>query len=318
MRTIVLINCYFGKFPPYMNLFLESCRKNHTIHFLIYTDCTYEEVPPNVKIVNCSFEELKRRIQSKFEFEIPLPTPYKLCDFKPAYGYIFEEDIKGYDFWGYCDIDLIFGDIRRFLTDNLLGEYDKLYQLGHLTIFRNTKENNIIFMDASDPNYKNAFSTETITVFDEAYGIQKKFAARNKKIYIRRDYIDISPRFYRFKLSDFFIEISPADNNFRHQIFLYKEGHLYRYYLNNGSIEREEFMYIHFQKRDMPQDSNLGNCFFVTYRGFVKCEKEAIDQKDIMTYNKFNMVGQIITTCKYSLWKVKRKINKIRNMRSGK
>lgn len=87
---------------------------------------------------------------------------------------------------------------------------------------------------------------------------------------------------------------------------------------NHTSIEREEFMYIHFQKRDMPQDSNLGNCFFVTYRGFVKCEKEAIDQKDIMTYNKFNMVGQIITTCKYSLWKVKRKINKIRNMRSGK
>jgi len=27
-------------------------------------------------------------------------------------------------FWGYCDIDLIFGNIRAFMTDELLNEYD--------------------------------------------------------------------------------------------------------------------------------------------------------------------------------------------------
>ena len=43
-------------------------------------------------------------------------SPYKLCDYKPVYGLIFDEDLQDYDFWGHCDVDLIFGDIRKFIN----------------------------------------------------------------------------------------------------------------------------------------------------------------------------------------------------------
>ena len=54
------------------------------------------------------------------DFEIVLNEPYDLCDFKVAYGEIFQEYLEPYDFWGFCDCDLIYGDIRHFLTEELL------------------------------------------------------------------------------------------------------------------------------------------------------------------------------------------------------
>ena len=68
-------------------------------------------------------------IQAKYDFSINLPSPYKLCDFKPAYGEIFNEFISSFDYWGYCDVDLIWGNIRKFLSNDLLDkEYDKIFE----------------------------------------------------------------------------------------------------------------------------------------------------------------------------------------------
>lgn len=54
----------------------------------------------NVKWYFKSFSELQELFQSKFDFPILLNTPYKLCDYKPAYGDIFSKYLGGYDFWG--------------------------------------------------------------------------------------------------------------------------------------------------------------------------------------------------------------------------
>ena len=45
-----------------------------------------------------TFNELRKLIQSKFDFEISLEKPYKLCDFRPAYGFLFEEYLKEFRF----------------------------------------------------------------------------------------------------------------------------------------------------------------------------------------------------------------------------
>ena len=58
------------------------------------------------------------------------------------YGEIFEDYLLGYDFWGMCDMDMIFGDLSRFITTDILEKHDKIYQLGHLTLYRNNKEVN--------------------------------------------------------------------------------------------------------------------------------------------------------------------------------
>lgn len=154
MKTILFICPYFGKLPiAHMKLWLLSCEKNPTINWLILTDDYTEELkyPSNVKVVYTTLEAIKQQVQKMFDFPIYLDHPYKLCDYKPAYGYIFPEYTKGYDYWGHCDMtDCIFGNLRKFLTDEFLTGADKFLYLGHMTIYRNTDEvNHRIFEDVS-------------------------------------------------------------------------------------------------------------------------------------------------------------------------
>ena len=81
MKKIVLINCYFGAFPNYFPLFLKSCQQNDTVDFLIFTDNRYDRLPRNVKLIPATFGEIRNRIQAKFDFEIVLDQPDKLCDY---------------------------------------------------------------------------------------------------------------------------------------------------------------------------------------------------------------------------------------------
>ena len=65
---IVLIVPYFGKFPNYFQLVLNSCRLNEDlIDWYFYTDDHTEySYPSNCFVHYCTFEEMKERIQKKF------------------------------------------------------------------------------------------------------------------------------------------------------------------------------------------------------------------------------------------------------------
>ena len=93
----------------FMSTWLESCKRNPTVDFLLFTDCNSGggEMPCNLKVYTISFSDLRERIARLYNFPIALNKPYKLCDFRPAYGHIFEEELKVYDFWGFCDMDMI-------------------------------------------------------------------------------------------------------------------------------------------------------------------------------------------------------------------
>lgn len=312
MKKIILINCYFGKFPSFFNLFLKSCEANPSVDFLIFSDCKCEHHVSNIIFKYISFEELRDKIKKKFDFPITLETPYKLCDYKPAYGYIFEDEIRGYDFWGNCDIDMLFGDIRSFLTDNLLNKYDKFYQLGHLTLYRNTPSINRIFMNNGYPCYKDVFTTNKIMVFDETLGIQKKFEEKNIKCYLNRDYADISHIYYRFRLSNQYINIDPKNNNYKYQVFEYNCGHVYRYFIIDKKINRDEFIYIHIQKRIMKQENNMSDRFFITYDGFKNNIYNNITARDIKALNAYKFTKQLSITCKRSLNRLKKLFNKLK------
>lgn len=42
--------------------------------------------------------DFRNKIQSKFDFKISLERAYKICDFRPAYSYIFQEELEKYQF----------------------------------------------------------------------------------------------------------------------------------------------------------------------------------------------------------------------------
>lgn len=67
---------------------------------------------------------------------------------KPAWPHIFEDYLGEYEFVGWCDIDLVLGNINSFFSESLKAKYDLLtvttgYISGALTIIRNTKNNEI-------------------------------------------------------------------------------------------------------------------------------------------------------------------------------
>ncbi|WP_437373373.1 DUF6625 family protein [Maribacter litoralis] len=171
MHKIIIITCYYGELPWYFNFFLESCGNNQSIDFLIYSDCKFlGHVPPNVNIVPSTLEEFNRRASNKLGFKIKVKSAYKLCDFKPAYGIIFSDYIKNYDFWGITDIDIIFGRIREFITDELLGTYEVIsvrndYPTGHFMLFKNTQVINLLFTKSKD--YLKVFCSDKHYCFDE-------------------------------------------------------------------------------------------------------------------------------------------------------
>jgi hypothetical protein len=179
MFRIVFIIIYIGEYPWYFPHFIHSCRYNPTIDFLFFTDNKdpIPDLPSNVKKVSYSINQFKIEAAKALKFEVAVTTGYKMCDFKPAYGYIFSDFIKEYDFWGYSDIDVIFGNIRLFMTDELLGEYDLIsarhdYLTGCFALYRNISFMRELFKQSNDyrkvfTDPRNFFFDETNFAFDE-------------------------------------------------------------------------------------------------------------------------------------------------------
>lgn len=141
---IRIIIPYFGKVVPWIRLFLRSCEMNPTYDFLIVTDVEIDRLPANVQVLKCPFADFVQRANKRLGTNIRWYTPYKICDLKPALGRIFEEFLEGYAFWGYSDIDLIWGDLGLIYDDEVMS-YDVISShtfllSGHFALYRNIPE----------------------------------------------------------------------------------------------------------------------------------------------------------------------------------
>lgn len=174
MKKICLIIPYFGKkFPSYFPYFIKSAAWNDTIDFVFFTDIRfphYSQSYKNIKFINFNLDDFNALASEKIGIPIEVKEPYKLCDFKPSYGNIFEDYLKEYDFWGHCDIDVIFGNIRNFITDEILTEYDivsvrKEYLSGFFTLYKNNYTITRLYKRSKD--WQKIYSTNKHFAFDE-------------------------------------------------------------------------------------------------------------------------------------------------------
>ncbi|MCF7201103.1 DUF6625 family protein [Pseudomonas oligotrophica] len=168
---ICLVIPYFGRWPFWMPFFLESCRYNPSIDWLLLSDCGVpEDCPSNVHVREISFSSYCSLVSARLNIDFSPSSPYKLCDLKPALGYIHESELAGYEFWGFGDIDLVYGDLRRYFSDQRLQRYDLLSTherriSGHLCLLRNDAQMRNAFMRVPDWQSKLAF--ELHLAFDE-------------------------------------------------------------------------------------------------------------------------------------------------------
>ena len=149
MKSIVVIFPYFGTLPPQYKMWRASALSNADIDFLFFTNCDVEPAN-NIKVYRMSFDQFREMVQNKFDFPIVLDRPYKICDYRPAFAYILSDYVKGYDFWGWGDLDVVYGDIRHFVTDEVLSRYKMISGFGHFTLYRNDEYTNTFFMKEVD------------------------------------------------------------------------------------------------------------------------------------------------------------------------
>ena len=275
--SIILIIPYFGRFHHYFQLWLQSCKYNPTINWLILTDDkTAYDFPTNVKVVYTSFTAVVTEFQECYDFPIILNKPYQLCEFKVAYGEVFSKYIQGYDFWGHCDIDVIWGNLRKHLNENILNLFSKISWRGHLTLYKNTEHINKLYRTPIDgiEFYKYAFSNPTgFPLAPDERAINYLYETLGEKIYKDLMFADLKIRSFNFSLLHF-----PSEENKKnhHQIFLWEDGNLFRLYTINGKVFSENFAYIHFLKRKMEsvKGFQLTNRFLIIPNKFINLDKE--------------------------------------------
>jgi len=262
MNKCVLILPYFGEFNNYFDMFLKTCGYNKNYNWIIITDNRNKyKYPNNVKIIYMTLNDLKILIEKKVKFSICLNTPYKLCDYKPAYGFIFEEYIENYEYWGHCDCDLLFGNLEKLLTPILDKNFNKIFAAGHLTIYKNNFDNNRVFMSSYNgvQLYRDAFTTDKIYVLDEDW-----YENNVHSIFIRKD-----PN--KVYCNDLSMNVAVNSAKFIRDAYnselreFSKEAYIpSRYYWDLGNvisihkndfgkikIIKKEYMYIHLQQRKM-------------------------------------------------------------------
>ena len=95
------------------------------VDFIFYTDCPLPKHRyKNTIFHQCSYENYCQLISTKLGISYENPHPYKLTDLKPFIGFIHQEELRDYDFWGMGDLDLVYGNLSMIINDSNMDRYD--------------------------------------------------------------------------------------------------------------------------------------------------------------------------------------------------
>ena len=304
MNKIVIICPYFGKFPSNIDLTFNSMCNNDFIDWVIFTDnMELKGKYKNVNLIEYTFEKFKKLVKKRIGTD--LKNVYKICDYKPTFGYLFEEYVKNYEYWGFCDLDVIFGDLKKFFNVERLKKFDKIYDLGHLTILKNCIQTREAFKQFSvnGISYISFLNSKYIFILDETYndkhqGINGVLKDKGFNVFEKRDeYADISIKFNNFY--PYHID------KYKYYYFIYENKCLYlKKYQQNNFIK--ELAYVHLQqKKDIPVFCDNYNRFMILPKGFFNIQKV---EKKMFYINNFKVI-------KYFKYRIIKKIKNIKRNR---
>lgn len=265
MTKIGLIVLWMGKFPDSFHLWKESVRNNPSIDFYCVTDqIEPADCPENLYFIRKTLSEVKEIFEKKLGMRIWLKTAYKLCDYKPLWWMLIEDKLNSYDFYGHCDIDLVFGDMRHFLTEEFLSNYDKIFDCGYLILYRNTEENKYMFKksllkDNMAYPYTKVFRNGFACYFDEFMGM----SILSYKYH--PGYYDQTTEDY---LQDFSWKRLDFSSYITHKSFIFhvKDGKVFEINVDENGVIIEnlsedyfgrEMLLVHIQKRKMEMEKTI-------------------------------------------------------------
>jgi hypothetical protein len=244
---VALIVPYFGRRPPYFDVFLKSVERIRHFHWHLLTDCIDLPWPSEqVTVHRTTLADCRAAIERAAGMPITLDKPYKLCDYRPVYGLAFPELLEGCSHWGYGDLDLLMGDVDGFFERFLQRGEEKFLIRGHCSVFPNTQRMLTLFRHATpEVDFARVAATNDACFFDEWGGMAKIYRAAGVSVYNDPIMADIYKDRAHLSLTEKALDHS-------HQAFFWHEGRIRRFFLDaQGQIQDDEFCYIHLQKRAM-------------------------------------------------------------------
>ncbi len=145
MQTARIFIIHLGPLPDWMPLWEATARRCQQVSFSLLTDHPYAPNARNISVVSTDLAAINDRI-ARTVGAAPIKAPYKFCDLRPALPTIFPELIGDETFWGWGDLDVVYGDLDGLLDER--GErYDYIAtgwngESGPLAFVRNTEKPN--------------------------------------------------------------------------------------------------------------------------------------------------------------------------------
>ncbi|TKB98228.1 DUF6625 family protein [Pedobacter cryotolerans] len=272
-KKILLLIPYFGEWPKYFELYLSSCSHNEWLQILFITDLPIpKKYPNNIRFEKSSLNEISSLIEVKLSLSgFALNNAYKLCDFKPTYGIIFDNYTIGYEYWGYGDIDLFYGNLEEKVKYEISKSYDVISAReeivsGSFTLIKNNNYNNNLFKKLDQ--FEKLAKSERYEGIDETshnseiwFGLGKLELPKSCFTYIVAKESELGNIKSSFKT--FICENLPAN-----RVIKFKKGQLY--------LENKTLGYFHYvmNKRkiyfDYPNWKEIPDIFYITDSGFYK------------------------------------------------
>lgn len=304
MKTIAIIIPYFGKWPEWIDVFFHSCEQNKTIDFIFFTDCEIKNnLNNNLKFIPISFDRYNEEVSKKLKINFKPKNAYKLCDLKPFYGYIHKDLLENYDFYGFGDLDLFWGDIRSFYTDDILNNYDVVSThddriSGHLNLFRNNETNIQIPFKIKD--WKKKLEEKKMVTITENYLTRVYFPMFNFNVIVKKILRRIIGRERVIYINNIINKRYKKTSNYKKRRLYFKEQYTtpltYIYWLDNtlhdeqpdtwfyenGTVTNKRdigknFIYIHFMNFKDGKYRKDGKKIWHT--GFYKVKNEDINKR---------------------------------------
>jgi hypothetical protein len=166
-NAMVLI-AHFGVLPKWFDVWLHTAKLNRGIDFHLCQEVLEESQDQNIFYHRMTVKDFNTLPLLRVE-GCELKFPYKFCDFRPLIAETFPEITSPYKYWGWGDLDVLYGDILSVIG----GSFDRFDYIstgwqgesGPLAFLRNSEEVNRLWRLI--PNVKVKLNSDKYVGIDE-------------------------------------------------------------------------------------------------------------------------------------------------------
>jgi hypothetical protein len=138
----LLLAPWFGPLPTWYRLWFDNISRLGQFGFDVY--------------VTQDQHDFNARVKATLGIENAIGDDgRKVCDYRCAFGLLYADLIDGYDFWGHTDLDMVYGRVERYVTDDFLDGLElhsnhPTYVSGPWSLYGNDRAINELFMQHED------------------------------------------------------------------------------------------------------------------------------------------------------------------------